>query len=391
MKQRIITKAILVLSLVSLFTDIASEMLYPVMPLYLKSIGFSIVLIGVLEGFAEAITGLSKGYFGNLSDQMGRRVPFVRLGYFLSALSKPLLAILAFPLWVFIARTIDRLGKGIRTSARDALLSNESTKENKATVFGFHRAMDTLGATIGPLIALLWLYYNPGEYKILFIIAFFPGIIAVILTYILNEKPIRSEIEIKNYSFFNFLSYWKKSTPDYKKLIIGLLTFTLINSSDVFLLLMLKEKGFSDYDLIFVYIFYNLIYALFSYPLGSLADRFGLKKTFVLGLVLFGIVYGGMAINSNRVVFFVLFALYGIYAACTEGISKAWLSNISSKADAGTALGFYSSFNSIMTVLASSLAGIVWYKFSPESCFFVSAAGAGFVTIYFLIVKIKSH
>src|SRR6478736_3969717 len=152
MKARIITRTIWILSIVSLLTDVASEMLYPIMPIYLRSIGFSMVLIGILEGVAEATAGLSKGYFGKLSDQLGRRTPFVRLGYSLSAISKPLLAFFINVWWVFFARTIDRLGKGIRTGARDALLSDESSPENKAKVFGFHRSMDTFGAVLGPLV-----------------------------------------------------------------------------------------------------------------------------------------------------------------------------------------------------------------------------------------------
>lgn len=387
MKQRIITKAVWVLSIVSLFTDIASEMLYPIMPVYLKSIGFSIILIGILEGFAEAITGLSKGYFGSLSDQSGKRVPFIRTGYFLSALSKPMMAVITFPMWIFAARSLDRLGKGIRTSARDALLSDESSKENKGKVFGFHRAMDTLGATIGPVLALLWLYFNPGSYKILFIIAFFPGLIAVALTFLIQEKKSEVKIVEKKYSFFHFMNYWKVSSPSYKTLVIGLLTFTFFNSSDVFLLLMLKEKGFSDYELIMVYIFYNLIYALFAYPLGSLADKIGLKKTYLLGLALFCTVYLGMALNNNEVVFYVLFFLYGLYAACTEGISKAWLSNMASKGEVATAIGFYASFNSLMTIMASSLAGFLWYTFSPSSTFICTGVGVFMVLIYFLLNK----
>ncbi|TBR06647.1 MAG: MFS transporter, partial [Rugosibacter sp.] len=173
--MRTITRNIWIISLVSMFTDIASEMLYPVMPIYLKSIGFSIVLIGVLEGFAEATAGLSKGYFGKLSDNMGRRLPFVRWGYFLSAISKPMMAIFTFPFWIFSARTIDRLGKGIRTGARDAMLSDEATTQTKGTIFGFHRSLDTLGAVIGPLSALVLLYFYPGHYKTLFFIAFIPG------------------------------------------------------------------------------------------------------------------------------------------------------------------------------------------------------------------------
>ncbi|HTP12940.1 MAG TPA: MFS transporter, partial [Bacteroidota bacterium] len=167
--MKFITKTILFLSLVSLFTDIASEMLYPVMPMYLKSIGFSVVLIGILEGIAEATAGISKGYFGSLSDHLGRRRPFIQAGYALSAVSKPLMALLIQPVWVFVARTSDRLGKGIRTAARDAMLSAETTPEFKGRVFGFHRGFDTLGAAIGPSLALLYLTFHPDEYRSLFL------------------------------------------------------------------------------------------------------------------------------------------------------------------------------------------------------------------------------
>jgi len=163
-----ITKSVWTLSFISLFTDTASEMLYPIMPIYLKTIGFSIVLIGVLEGIAEATAGLSKGYFGKLSDQSERRVPFVRIGYALSAISKPMMAVFIFPIWIFLSRTMDRFGKGIRTGARDAILSDEASPSTKGEIFGFHRAMDTFGAVLGPLLALLYLYFYPEDYKTLF-------------------------------------------------------------------------------------------------------------------------------------------------------------------------------------------------------------------------------
>ena len=168
--QKILTRTILLVSFVSLFTDVASEMLYPIMPVYLKSIGFSVLLIGILEGVAEATAGISKGYFGHQSDIRKQRVPFVRAGYALSAISKPMMAILTFPVWIFFARTLDRFGKGIRTSARDAMLSDETTPEHKGRVFGFHRSMDTLGAVLGPVIALVYLHWHPQDYKRLFII-----------------------------------------------------------------------------------------------------------------------------------------------------------------------------------------------------------------------------
>src|SRR2546421_4209104 len=152
-RMRFINRTVWILSLVSLFTDIASEMLYPVTPVYLKEIGFSVLLIGILEGVANFTSGLSKGYFGKLSDEKGLRLPFIKGGYFLSAISKPMMAAFTYPIWIFLARTLDRLGKGLRTAARDALLSQNATPQTKARVFGFHRAMDTLGAAIGPTIA----------------------------------------------------------------------------------------------------------------------------------------------------------------------------------------------------------------------------------------------
>ena len=186
--HRIITRTIWILSLVSLFTDTASEMLYPVMPVFLKHIGYSVIFIGILEGLAEAVAGLSKSYFGKLSDKTGKRLPFVQFGYALSAISKPMLAAFIFPLWIFLSRTIDRIGKGIRTGARDAMLSDEATEKTKGRVFGFHRSMDTLGAVIGPGIALVYLYFNPKDYTTLFLIAFIPGVLSIIATLLIKEK-----------------------------------------------------------------------------------------------------------------------------------------------------------------------------------------------------------
>src|SRR5258705_11166170 len=179
--MRIITRTVLILSVVSLLADIASEMLYPVIPVYLKEIGFSVFLIGILEGVVNFTAGISKGYFGKLSDEKGLRLPFIKLGYLLSNVSKPLLAFFTYPVWIFFVRTVDRLGKGVRTAARDALLSQEATPGTKGRVFGFHRGMDTVGASIGPVIALVFLFYHPGQYKTLFYLAFIPGILSSLL------------------------------------------------------------------------------------------------------------------------------------------------------------------------------------------------------------------
>jgi len=384
--RSILTRTVLLVSFVSFFTDIASEMLYPVMPVYLQSIGFSVLLIGMLEGLAEATAGLSKGYFGNYSDKLGSRVPFVRWGYTLSAISKPLLALFTFPLWVFFARTLDRLGKGVRTGARDALLSDESTKENKGKVFGFHRALDTAGAALGPFAALIYLYYFPGQYKWLFIIAVVPGIIAIALTFLLTDRQ-KVVSEKKSPGFFAFLSYWKQSSKHFKLLIIGLLAFTLFNSSDVFLLLSIKGKGFSDTYMISVYIFYNLVYAMLSFPIGILADKFGLTRTLIIGLVVFAMVYLFMGFALLTWQFIVLFGMYAVYAASTEGVSKALISNIAEKGKTATAIGFYTSFASIFALLASSLGGLIWFTLGMKTMFIVSGVGVMCVAVYLAVAQ----
>jgi len=384
-----ITRVVWILSVVSLFTDVASEMLYPVMPIYLKSIGFSILIIGLLEGMAEATAGLSKGYFGKLSDVTGKRLPFVQVGYILSAISKPMTAFFTYPLWIFFVRTTDRFAKGIRTGARDAILSDEATPETKGEVFGFHRAMDTIGAAIGPTLALVYLYFHPKDYVTLFYIAFIPGVIAIITTLFLKEKKKVLPPTHEKVSFFSFLNYWKQSPAAYRQLLIGLLLFTLFNSSDVFLLLKAKDAGLNDTHVIGIYIFYNLVYALFAFPVGSLADKIGLKQMFIIGLVLFSVVYLGFSFNTNLYVFLALFFMYGLYASATEGVSKAWISNISDPKDTATAIGTYSALQSICTMLASSMAGVIWYTFGAKTLFIVSGLMALVVMVYLWRMKQK--
>lgn len=383
--NKIITKTILLLSFVSLFTDISSEMLYPIMPLFLSSIGFSALYIGVLEGIAEAVAGFGKGYFGKMSDNMGKRVPFVRAGYFLSSISKPMMVLILNPFWILFARVADRMGKGIRTGARDAILSSETTPELKGRVFGFHRAFDTIGAAIGPIIALIYLEFCPKEYKPLFLLAFIPAILSVGLTFILKEKSVSKPIKTKsNTGFFSFLKYWKSASKDYKKLVTALLIFTAVNSSDMFLLLIAKNHGLPDTYIIGTYIFYNLIYALFSYPFGVLGDKIGLKYSLAIGLFLFSITYLLIAFSYGIVPFFIIFFIYGLYAAATEGISKAWISNLAEQKDTATAIGFFSGWQSICTLAASSLAGLIWTLFGAEVTFIVSSVVAFIIGVYIL-------
>jgi MFS family permease len=381
--MRIITRTVLILSLVSLFADIASEMLYPVIPVYLKEIGFTVFWIGLLEGLANFTSGISKGYFGKLSDQKGIRLPLVRTGYFFSAISKPMMALFVYPLWIFFSRTLDRLGKGIRTAPRDALLSAQAAKETKGRIFGFHRSMDTLGATIGPALTLLFLFFYPKHYKTVFYFAFFPGIISVALLFLLKEKKNPSSQRAGN--FFSFFRYWNIAAPEYKKLVVGLLLFALFNSSDVFLLLKTKEVTGNDNITIAAYVFYNLVYALASYPLGILADKLSFKKVISFGFLLFAIVYGCFAFQPSTMAIFILFFIYGIYAGATEGVSKAWITNIAHDNNTATAIGFYTSCESVCTLLASIIAGALWTGFGSFYTFGITAIISFSVLIYFLL------
>jgi len=368
MKSKI-PRQVFILGMVSLFTDIASEMLYPVTPIFLTAVlGSSMAVVGIIEGIAEFIAGLLKGYFGKLSDKVGKRSIFIMMGYGLSAISKPLPGIFQNIPTVLFSRVADRTGKGIRTAPRDALLGSYSNG-NSGAVFGFHRGMDTLGAAIGPAIALVFLNYFPNNFQLIFLVAFIPSAIAVLFTLLVKDKPIES----KPGSRKNYSSFWKSAPKSYKKLLVLITMFSLVNSSDVFLILKSRDISDSSTLAIFGYIFYNLIYAASSYPLGGLSDKFGKRKIFSIGLIIFSSVYFGFALVPDIKFIWVLFALYGIYAASTEGISKAWVSDLIPDEQRGSAIGLLTMLSSLSVMLGSFLTGILWDKFGSSVPFLVSA------------------
>ncbi|MBK9290706.1 MAG: MFS transporter [Bacteroidetes bacterium] len=389
MRNKIITRNVWYLALVSLMADVASELLYPVVPVYLKTIGFSVFMIGLLEGIAEAVAGLSKGYFGQWSDRRASRMPFVRTGYLLSAVAKPLMVASVQPLIVFLARTADRFGKGIRTAPRDALLAAEAGKQHKAKVFGFHRGMDTLGAVFGPLLALAFLSAYPGAYVSLFLLAAIPGLIAVGLTFGVKEKKEEAAVKARP-GFLEFFRYWRQSPATFRRLIAPMIFFALFNSSDMLLILRMRELTGSDQTAIMAYILYNLVYALASYPLGSLADKIGLKTVFSLGLVIFAAAYAGMGLQATLVQGFILFGVYGIYMAATEGISKAWVSKVVPPDETATAIGLFSALQSLALMLASSIAGAVWALYGATAAFMLTAA-ASMITLVWLQLAMRKE
>jgi MFS family permease len=237
-------------------------------------------------------------------------------------------------------------------------------------VFGFHRSMDTLGAVVGPLLALLMLNILKFEYQTIFIIAFIPSLIAVIFT--LYVKDQKSEISLRPKT--NMLSFWKSSPAQYKSLVYLMTIFSLVNSSDVFLILKSKNVSGSDTLAIAGYIFYNLIYAMSSYPIGILADRFGKKKVFIIGLLIFSVVYFGFASLNSFALVWILFALYGIYASSTEGVLKAWVSDLVPDQNRGSAIGLITMSSSIAMMIGSIAAGVLWDTFGSQAPFYISSA-----------------
>ncbi|MGE5352708.1 MAG: MFS transporter [Acidobacteriota bacterium] len=376
-------RQVIILSMVSLFTDIASEMLYPVTPIFLTSLGATMAAIGLIEGIAEVTAGLLKGYFGVLSDKLGKRSVFVVTGYGLSALVKPLPGIFQNFGMVLFSRVTDRVGKGVRTAPRDALLAGYSNG-NTGAVFGFHRAMDTLGAAIGPLGALLLLALYPGNYSIIFLIAFIPSLIAVAFTLTVKDKPVEAIIKRKGH----YLEFWRHAPGEYKTLIVLFTLFSLVNSSDVFLILKSRSIAKSDSLAIFGYVFYNLVYASFSYPAGLLSDKIGKKNVLTAGLVVFAIVYFGFAVSGSFILMWALFALYGIYAASTEGITKAWISDLIRDENRGSAIGLFTMLSSFAVMAGSLITGILWDRFGSSVPFIISSVVS--LLIAFVLFFFKS-
>ena len=378
-----IPKQVLILGFVSLFTDIASEMLYPITPIFLTAVlGASMATVGVIEGLAEFIAGFLKGYFGRLSDKLKKRSIFVTAGYGLSAISKPLPGIFPFIPTVVFSRVADRVGKGMRTAPRDALLA-ANADGNTGAVFGFHRGMDTLGAALGPFAALILLHFYPHDYILIFLVAFFPSVIAVSFSAFVKDKIVERKVAPK----FKYLEFWRTAPVEYKHLIYLITLFSFVNSSDVFLILKSKNISHSSTLAIVGYIFYNLIYAASSYPMGKLSDRFGKSRIYIIGIFIFSLVYFGFAVSPNIKIIWALFVLYGIYAASTEGVAKAWVSDLIPDENRGSAIGLLTMLSSFALMFGSFFTGVLWDKFGSSVPFLISSIVSFFVALIFIYLK----
>lgn len=380
-----ITKNILLLSFVSFFTDMASEMVYPIIPLYLASLSISPAYIGLLEGIANAVTGIGQGWFGYWSDKIAKPQRFVQLGYGISALSKPMLALLpGVFVWIFSARVLDRLGKAIRSAPRDAILANDSDSSHRGKVFGFHRSLDTFGATIGPLLAVLFLYIFSGNYMWLFLLAGIPGLASLYLTF--RIKPghyAPSKPKERPPGFKAFRAFLATSSPTYKRILLGYFLLALINSSDFFLLLRAQELGLSEVMVVGVYILYNLVYAVAALPIGALSDKHGFRKMYIIGLLVFAGVYALLATELSTTLLIVVFAIYGIFTATNDATSKAWLSRHLQPDTQATGIGLYLTLNSLAFLLATAATGLLWELGGSQLAFSVIALLSTIPILYF--------
>lgn len=359
---------------ISFFADVASEMAYPVLPLFIaQTLKAPAMALGLVEGAAEALVSFMKGWSGWHSDRRGERVPYVRWGYGLSALGKPLLALAYVWPVLFVGRLLDRFGKGIRTTARDALIAESVDKGSYGRAFGFHRAMDTAGAFVGVLVALLMLAAMPGQYRLIFILAVIPGAISLYLTFKIREPKQPKDASPPEPSD----APRAKFSPAYWRAVGVCLFFALANSSDTFLLLKARSEGLSDVMVVLAYAMYNVTYALVSYPMGHLSDRIGRWPVLASAWLLYALVYAGFALLGGGWLW-PLFGLYGIYYGMTQGASKALVADYAPKASMGTAMGLFAMLSGIATLVASFLTGLIWDLVSPQAAF-LTATGLALV------------
>jgi MFS family permease len=376
--------------LVSFFMDVSSEMIYPLIPLFLANVlGVNKSMIGLIEGIAESTASLLKTFSGWLSDRIRQRKNLMIAGYAISTLSRPLLSLAGAWQQVLASRFVDRLGKGIRTAPRDAIIAESTETTHLARAFSFHRSMDTMGAVVGPAIALLLLRAHHSSYQRVFWLSMVPGVVAVLLIIaFIRERRTHATPKAERPKLSLRLIDWKV------KFFIAIATlFALGNSSDVFLILRAQKVGIPTIVIPAVYLVFNLVYSLSAIPAGIAADKYGKKRIILLGFVLFAGLYCGFAVANSILAIWVLFGLYGLFMGLTEGIQKAFLATIIPPDFKATAFGLYSTAVGLAMFPASLIGGVLWDRVSPAATFYFGAATATLSALLFLamIVADRTH
>ena len=376
-----IPKNIFVLGWVSFLTDVSSDMIYPVLPIFLSDVlGSSKLFIGLIEGIAESTASILKIFSGWLSDRLGKRKILVVLGYGLSALGKPILSLVTAGWQVLSLRFLDRFGKGVRTSPRDALIAESSKEERRGLSFGFHRAMDSFGAVIGPLLAFLFLPLVKGNYRALFLIASIPAFLSVLLLILFVKEKRKVKEKISGLTKLKLSQF----SPKFKIFVLGATIFTLGNSSDAFLFLRARSLNIDVVYIPVLWLVLNLVYTLVSLPAGWLSDRIGRKNLILSGFFIYALVYLGFAFATQSHHAWVLFAVYGFYYGLANGTMRAYVADLAGEEKRATAYGIYHGAVGMTALPASLIFGWLWQSVGVNFAF---CFGAGLALLAFLIIR----
>jgi MFS family permease len=370
-----VARDVVLLGWVSFFNDISSEMIYPLLPMFLVLVlGASATSLGWVEGVAQAVVALLAAWTGWHSDRVRRRVPYVQVGYGLPVVGKlVLVAAVAWPM-VLLGRTIDRIGKGIRSSPRDALIADATTPETRGRAFGLHRAMDSAGAVVGVVLAAILVGVlgtgTARDFRIVFAVAAVLGLIAVAFTFVLRE-PAHAVTAVSEAP----ASSDTKLSRRYWAVLAILLVFSLANSSDTFLLLRAQQVGLAPWAVVVAYAVFSTVYMAVSYPAGVLSDRVGRWPLILVGWAIYAVVYTALGF-TNAIGIWPLLALYGVYIALTDGVAKALLVDCAPRARRGFALGIYYMATAGTTLVSSVAAGMLWDRVGSAAAFIAGAIAA---------------
>lgn len=370
---------VVLFGIVSLLTDISSEMVYPLLPIFLSTaLGASPAIIGIIEGIAESLASLLKMFSGYLADKTQKKKELTISGYSGSLLGKLILVLVGSWGGVLLSRIIDRFGKGIRTAPRDALIADSTRKNARGHAFGLHRAMDTMGAVIGVIIAYILISGNITDFKRIFWYSTIPALLGIVAL-VFVRRPSQVKSVKKEFSFA-----WSKLDIQLKQFLVLAFIFTLGNSSNQFLLLRASKLGVSTPHVLLLYLAFNISYALVSMPAGKLSDLIGRKRVLVTGYFIYAVVYFGFAQVTQTSTLWLLFIVYGLYTAFTDGVEKALLSDIAPSDLRGTVIGMHAALVGIALLPASFIAGILWDNLGAQAPFYFGA-GMGLLAVIGLL------
>ena len=364
-----LSRPVWLLGWVSFFTDTASEMVYPLLPMFLTHVlGASAMSIGVIEGVAEGANSILKIVSGRIADRTGQPKKLVLMGYGLSSLIRPLMGFATTWPHVLALRFTDRLGKGVRTSPRDALLARFAPEKTRGRVYGFHRAMDHAGAVVGPLLATLFLYFYPGSYRALFMWTLAPGLVVILLLLRLpNERTPTADPRASALD--------RPRLPRRFYLAMSVIfVFALGNASDAFILLRLNDLGVAPVWIPLLWSALHVVKMSSSIVGGALSDRFGRRAMIVIGYLWYAAIYAAFAWTSSLPAGIAIFLAYGLYFGLTEGVEKAWVADMAPAAARGTAFGIYNAALGFGGLAASLIFGVIWTRVSPSAAFLTGAA-----------------